>query len=169
MVFCFVNVRWSGFLAFCIAVGYQYLLCAWGLREFVLHGDDGQDSREGIINANREGIFSCLGYLAIYFASVQLGKFLLQKRYLFTIRMIQLTFTYLHSSHDPLSRDDFHSWCRVFLVLIAMDVVFWLLLHWSQSYVEPISRRMANLSYVLWMVSLCFKIHSYPHSSFNLS
>ena len=65
----------------CLALGYQYLLSVHGLREFILTGSDGQGSRVGMLNANREGIFSCIGYLAIYFAGVQVGQFLQKSRW----------------------------------------------------------------------------------------
>jgi phosphatidylinositol glycan class W len=75
-----VSPKHSWLLALLLAGGYQYLLSVGGLRTVVLHGTDAKDSRDGFLNANREGIFSCIGYLAIYFASVQLGKYFLAKR-----------------------------------------------------------------------------------------
>ena len=70
----------SGILALILAAGYQMQLTNQGLGEFVLYGDDGQGSREGLLNANREGLVSCIGYLVIYLAGVQLGRFLFLPR-----------------------------------------------------------------------------------------
>ena len=71
----------SGLLSLAIALGYQHLLSNHGLGEFVLEGSDGFGSREGLLNANREGLVSCVGYVAIYFAGVWAGRFLLKQRY----------------------------------------------------------------------------------------
>ena len=63
-----------------LIVGYQVLLNNFGLEEFILHGSDGHDSRVGFLNANREGLFSCCGYLALYLISIQLGHWILKPR-----------------------------------------------------------------------------------------
>lgn len=68
-------------LAILIAAGYQFLLNGpVNLEHYVLHGSDGNGSRDGIIDANREGMISCLGYLAIYFVGVQLGQYIFKPR-----------------------------------------------------------------------------------------
>ena len=72
--------RWYGISGVAIALLYQYLLSSVGLREFVLNGRHGNGSREGFVDANREGLCSCAGYLALYLIGVQLGMFLFQKR-----------------------------------------------------------------------------------------
>ena len=43
---------------------------------------------------------------------------------------------------------------KEFLILITIDVIFYTLAHASQQFVSPISRRMANVSFALWQVSL---------------
>ena len=63
-----------------IALLYQYLLSCAGLRAFILYGSHGNGSRRGFMDANREGLCSCVGYLALYLISVQLGRFLFYKR-----------------------------------------------------------------------------------------
>ena len=35
----------------------------------------------GLLSANREGVVSCVGYLAMYMAGIELGKWLFQRRY----------------------------------------------------------------------------------------
>ena len=71
---------WYGISGLALALLYQSLLSCTGLRSFVLHGRHGNDSREGFVDANREGICSCAGYLALYLMGIQLGKFIFQKR-----------------------------------------------------------------------------------------
>ena len=38
--------------------------------------------------------------------------------------------------------------------MMLLDAMFWLLTSHCGTYIEPISRRFANLSYILWMVSV---------------
>ena len=52
---------------------YQFLLSC-GLRDYILYGPDGTHSRDSVIAANREGLFSCTGYLSIYYAGMELGR-----------------------------------------------------------------------------------------------
>ena len=59
--------------------------------------------------------------------------------------------------YDPLLllfRNTVGQWIKAFLILVTIDVTFYALVHISQQFVSPISRRMANLSFVLWQV--CF-------------
>lgn len=42
----------------------------------------------------------------------------------------------------------------VLVKVTVLDVVLWLLTWSSNVYIEPVSRRFANLIYVLWTVSL---------------
>ena len=63
-----------GLAAIVIATGYQLLLSRAGLRDFIIYGPAGDYSRDGLLSANREGIISCLGHLAMFFAGVEIGK-----------------------------------------------------------------------------------------------
>ena len=58
-----------------IVLVYQYALSVFGLKEYVVYG-----SRLNMISANREGLLSTVGYLAIYLLAVELGRFLFKKR-----------------------------------------------------------------------------------------
>ena len=51
-------------------------------------------------------------------------------------------------------RNTVGQWIKEFLILITIDVTFYTLAHASQQFVSPISRRMANVSFALWQVSL---------------
>ena len=61
---------------------YQFLLQWRGLESYVLLGPEGDGSRVGLLSANREGIVSCVGYLAIYTGWVEVGKWLFRPRLL---------------------------------------------------------------------------------------
>lgn len=43
-----------------------------------MFGSAGDYSRVGFVDANREGIISCVGYLALYFAGVEISRGLFQ-------------------------------------------------------------------------------------------
>lgn len=61
-----------------IGLFYQRALMN-GLEDFILNGSKGDGSRSGFVDANREGICSSLGYLALYFMGVSIGKLIFQK------------------------------------------------------------------------------------------
>ncbi|ETE63436.1 Phosphatidylinositol-glycan biosynthesis class W protein, partial [Ophiophagus hannah] len=71
LLLTFFPVHKAWIVAVTLAVVYECFLEITPLKMFILHGSNGQDSRTGFLNANREGIFSVIGYLAIYMASVQ--------------------------------------------------------------------------------------------------
>ncbi|XP_072325580.1 phosphatidylinositol-glycan biosynthesis class W protein [Scyliorhinus torazame] len=121
-------VRNSWILSASIAIGYQLLLESTNLKQFILHGSDGKGTRIGFINANREGLFSLLGYLAVYMAGVQTGVYIMKKRTLVI------------------------DWIKVQGFLLMSFLILWLLLHVCEALTEHVSRRMANLSFVLWTV-----------------
>ena len=53
-----------------------------------------------------------------------------------------------------LLRSDIKDYTMVLVKVTVLDVVLWLLTWSSNVYIEPVSRRFANLIYVLWTVSL---------------
>ncbi|XP_031556161.1 phosphatidylinositol-glycan biosynthesis class W protein-like [Actinia tenebrosa] len=112
-----------------LAIFYQYCLSKLGLEDFILHGSGGDGSRHGLVNANREGMVSCIGYLALYLMGLQLGRFLFIKR------------------------DTFSSWLKAFILLVLLDILFWVLTITCSNNVQPVSRRMANLTFVLWQMA----------------
>ncbi|KFP76673.1 PREDICTED: phosphatidylinositol-glycan biosynthesis class W protein [Apaloderma vittatum] len=121
----------SWLVAVNLAVLYQLILNTTSLKMFILHGSNGRDTRIGFLNANREGLLSLFGYLAIYMASVQVGLWLLK------------------------CRSSVRGWIEAVRSLLLTVLVLFLLLQVSQAYVDPVSRRMANLSYCLWVVAHC--------------
>ncbi|XP_070564066.1 phosphatidylinositol-glycan biosynthesis class W protein-like [Ptychodera flava] len=133
LVLTFFSPRMSWIISLAVAVGYQYCLTNLGLEHFVLHGSDGNNTREGLLNANREGVFSSFGYLALYFAGVQLGIFLFKKR------------------------STLQDWCRVCVVLLISDVSLWVIFSLCTETIQPVSRRTANLSFIIW--SFAYSVH----------
>jgi len=58
--------------------------------------------------------------------------------------------TVLFLSH----RNTVGQWIKALFILITTDVLFYLSVYASEQFISPISRRMANLSFVLWQVQL---------------
>ncbi|XP_074016929.1 phosphatidylinositol-glycan biosynthesis class W protein [Numenius arquata] len=119
----------SWIIAINLAVFYQLVLNTTSLKMFILHGSNGRDTRVGFLNANREGLLSLFGYLAIYMASVQVGLYLLKRR------------------------NSIRGWMEAARFLLLAALLLFLLLHMSQAHTDAVSRRMANLSYCLWVLA----------------
>jgi len=121
----------SWIVAINLAVLYQLALNTTSLKMFILHGSNGRDTRAGFLNANREGLLSLFGYLAIYMASVHLG-----------LRLLRCS-------------SSVRGWTEALRFLLLMVLALFLLLGVSQACADPVSRRMANLSYCLWVLAHC--------------
>ncbi|XP_050402410.1 phosphatidylinositol-glycan biosynthesis class W protein isoform X4 [Patella vulgata] len=128
VILCILPVTTSSILSVVITVLYQYALCRCGLSQYILNGSDGQGTRYGILDANREGLFSCIGYTALYFAGVQLGQYLFIKR------------------------TKLHEWLKFLSSLVAMCMLSLCLLWFLSNAVEPVSRRLCNAAYIVWMI-----------------
>lgn len=122
-----LNKSWI--VAISITVLYQLALDFTPLKGIILYGTDGRGTRVGLLNANREGIISTLGYVAIYMAGVQTGLYVLKRR--------------------AQVRDWIKATCWVYSVAVG----FFISLHIVQVNVEAVSRRMANLAFCLWVVA----------------
>jgi len=77
VLLCFVDARHSWLLSTAVITVYQLMLSRLGLSEYIL---DAGRRRVGLFDANREGICSCCGYLALYLAGLQLGRLILTHR-----------------------------------------------------------------------------------------
>lgn len=84
--------------------------------------------RNNLISANREGLFSFLGYLSLYYAALELGDYLRQPRAVFK------------------------DWLHAFVVLVSLTFITWIGLQISQVVFGSPSRRLANFSFCVWMV-----------------
>ena len=108
-----------------ICILYQYWLVKHGLREFILHAERG-----GLYSSNREGIYSCIGFTALYLFSVGLGAVIFSERK-----------TVLE-------------WSVFSLFMACLSLLAWGLLYITINHIEPISRRLTNMPYILWIVGL---------------
>ncbi|XP_037019532.2 phosphatidylinositol-glycan biosynthesis class W protein isoform X2 [Artibeus jamaicensis] len=121
------NKSWV--VAVSVTVLYQLALNLTPLKRVILYGTDGRGTRAGFFNANREGIMSTLGYVAIHMAGVQTGSYVLKKR-----------------SHIK-------DWIKVACCILLTAVGLFVSLYIVQVNVEKVSRRMANLAFCIWIVA----------------
>ncbi|KAF3706672.1 Phosphatidylinositol-glycan biosynthesis class W protein [Channa argus] len=105
---------------------YQFSLETSGLKDFIIHNNDRE---KDFMHANKEGIFSVVGYVTIYLAGVQVGLYVMQPRS--QVRM----------------------WFKALLNLLLGSIVLYAALCICQTLVEPVSRRLANLPFCLWSVA----------------
>ncbi|XP_008829400.1 phosphatidylinositol-glycan biosynthesis class W protein isoform X2 [Nannospalax galili] len=122
-----LNKSWI--VAVSIIILYQLALDFTPLKKLILYGTDGSGTRVGLLNANREGIISTLGYVTIYMAGVQTGLYILRNR-----------------AHIK-------DWIKVACCLLLVAVSFFIALYIVQVNVEAVSRRMANLAFCMWIVA----------------
>ncbi|XP_031248777.1 uncharacterized protein At4g17910 [Pistacia vera] len=125
-----VNVppKYCGILGSVVLIGYQSWL-NHGLNVYLLSNERGRD----IISQNKEGIFSLFGYWGLYLVAVHLGHYLFFGK----------------GSHSTL-RSNNVTFIKVWLVALLL----WILTLLVDRHIERVSRRMCNLAYVTWVLSL---------------
>ncbi|KYR01579.1 phosphatidylinositol glycan [Tieghemostelium lacteum] len=104
---------------------YQIALSNYGLADYILN-----HPRTDLISANKEGICSFIGYLSIYLIGIKLG----------------------HTLFKP--RKSLAQWRNYAIQLLLLSVVFGCLLYQVEMRIDRISRRMANLPYVLAILTI---------------
>lgn len=129
LILMFFPPNKSWIVAISITVLYQLALDFTPLKRLILYGTDGSGTRVGLLNANREGIISTLGYVAIHMAGVQTGSYVLKKR-----------------SHIK-------DWIKVAYCILLTAISLFVSLYIVQVNVEVASRRMANLAFCIWIVA----------------
>ncbi|KAL2136502.1 hypothetical protein VTI74DRAFT_3327 [Chaetomium olivicolor] len=121
-------------LAILLGVLYQVVLESTDLKSYILVGP-----RTNLLSMNREGIFSFWGYLAIFLAGQDTGMFVLPRN---------------------LSRGASGTSSKRSTLLLTLTVwsVVWLALYffctdYTYGAGLTVSRRLANLPYILWVVA----------------
>ncbi|CAM9336162.1 unnamed protein product [Lampetra planeri] len=116
----------SGLFALLFCGFYQFALESTGLKAFLIHNSDRE---KDFLHANKEGMFSVVGYVAIYMAGVQSGLYVMQPR------------------------SQVREWLKALCNLLLGSLVLFAALYTCQTLVEPVSRRLANLPFCLWSVA----------------
>lgn len=138
-------------VALLIAVIYEYLLDKQGLAAYIIVAP-----RVNLIAQNKEGIFSFIGYLSIFLFGKATGYYALPSNASLKSLWYPQTREEFVESQQKTSYDKAGSRARrrrVYL-LLASSVVFHLLYFVCRRWLRlQVSRRFANLPYVLWTVS----------------
>ncbi|EDW17629.1 uncharacterized protein At4g17910 isoform X1 [Drosophila mojavensis] len=114
-------------IAFCVLVCHQVALTFGGISEYVMDDDV---LRTTFLSANREGIFSIPGFVALYLLSIYFGRWLFAKT--------------VYSFKEMIGK------LRSLLIIV---IACWLLMAVS-AYAVGISRVTCNLGYVIWMFAI---------------
>ncbi|OWZ05110.1 hypothetical protein PHMEG_00022866 [Phytophthora megakarya] len=133
VVYSFLRVfgKWasSPIVAVLIAFGYQLYLSHYDGEEYILNAP-----RDNLMNQNREGILSLAGYTSLYMLAVYAG---------------QCIFGYMDSNGVKLHRN--MRWLVTTLFVVAG--LLWMSTFLAVRLVSRPSRRMLNLSYLLWVMA----------------
>lgn len=128
------------FVALALAVLYEYFLQS-GLQAFILDPSNRHDS---LLTLNKEGIFSFVGYLSIFIFGQSFGLFVLTSRK----TPNNLLGTYTNKPLLWLTVSTTRGLCIMTVVTLSLFYIA------KESFLTGnISRRLANLPYVLWVVS----------------
>ncbi|KAL1124388.1 hypothetical protein AAG570_001017 [Ranatra chinensis] len=111
--------------AVCIMLSYEIILYL-GAKQWILS----DLNRNTFLNANREGIMSIPGYISLYLLGVHLGN-------------------QFKKPNSTVKSDIRHVFImfRTFLFLLPLTLI-------SHSFFN-ISRRLVNITYILWIITLC--------------
>lgn len=132
-----LNLPWLyTFLALGVALTYQVVLESTGLQNYVLIGDR---TKYGLIGMNKEGISSFAGYLAIFLSGMATGMYVLP-----STSASSATTTPANARNKLLKT--LCGWSAAWVFLFAFTSGYWGL-------GVTVSRRLANLPYVLWVAA----------------
>ncbi|KAA8898941.1 hypothetical protein TRICI_006435 [Trichomonascus ciferrii] len=130
------------FIALIIGIGYELVLNYTALSSFILTAP-----RVDVLSANKEGIFSFIGYLSIFLSGKGTGLYTLPSSISgFKACLFPQTKSQFKASKSSDSR------IRVVGALFGSSIFHNALFYASMMWVTP-SRRLANLPYILWTVS----------------
>lgn len=133
-------IRQSAFKSFLIglmmAFYYQFFLTQKNYTAYLLSNS----KRETFLDANKEGIFSCCGYLSIYLISQ--GIFL---------RLSEILRKKQKKSMKPQYSGIIECICN----LVVLLLFFFAILIWSSWEVQNTSRRLCNLSFICYTLFSC--------------
>lgn len=117
-----------------------------GLEDYVI-SNDGTVQRDTFINANREGIVSILGYTSLYISSVFIGS-LLRSEPTDEATSVRSGLKKTISARQLTSKT-----LRIFF----LSLIFWKLSYAFRD-LFGVSRRLANMGYVIWILSIATMI-----------
>ncbi|KAI9660048.1 MAG: Glucosaminyl phosphatidylinositol (GlcN-PI) nositol acylation protein [Bathelium mastoideum] len=119
-----------------VAIAYEMALDFTDLKKYVLTAP-----RTDILSQNREGVFSFLGYLSIFLAGQATGMYALPRDEAMSTSSSVLWRLRSSSTFTKLVR-----WCAIWTTMFIVSSNYY-----GLSF--EVSRRLANLPYVLWVIS----------------
>ena len=124
-----VKVKNLCFVTFGLITSYQFFLKSpyFDFTSLILDNN----RRETFLMQNKEGIFSSVGFLSIYFIGI------------------------LHGIYIFKNKQNILEWTKLGIKMLCFSIFCFIFLLLSIHYIQNISRRMANLSYVVWITSQC--------------
>jgi glucosaminylphosphatidylinositol acyltransferase len=123
-------------ISFLMASVYEIVLDNTGLKAFILTAP-----RDNLLSQNREGIFSFIGYLAIFLAGQATGTYVLPRE-----EPMSKTPTKMEAlKKSTLGR--LLMWCGIWTTLFLISTSYY-------GFGLSVSRRMANLPYFLWISAM---------------
>lgn len=134
------KIEYSKYAAILLLIVHETSL-QLGLEGYVI-SEDNTVKRDNFVDANREGIVSILGYVALYISSVYIGSVLKVE-------------TENGTKSKPTVRETINvrPLCGKALRLFIISLVFWKIAYVLRD-LFGVSRRMANMGYVIWVLSI---------------
>jgi len=133
-----------------VAVFQQLLLSKFGLSDYVLNAP-----RVNLISANKEGIISLLGYFSIHLLGLTTGLLLLPPSPSYFRRIQRSLKTHTLNDRELAERYSVRQNDKTATELSGYAVLWWALMGLCSLLKldggNGVSRRMVNLSYILWV------------------
>ncbi|KAF3079907.1 Glucosaminyl phosphatidylinositol (GlcN-PI) nositol acylation protein [Orbilia oligospora] len=157
----FTKMAFPELLAICTGAGYQLVLFNYGLQNWVLLAE-----RTNIINANKEGIASFFGYLAIFLAGQATGMRILPLQQQSQSQAKQSQSQSKQSQASSKKKSSTQSVAKRPLIkpLLLQAIVWTMLYQLTDNYKygminTQISRRIANMPYLCWVAAFnCWQL-----------
>ncbi len=134
-----------GLLALVVSIAYEIVLNNTRLLSYILISPRGPD----LLSKNREGVFSFVGYLAIFLAGRGTGSTVVE---FLDPQTLKLETSKHVDEYAVTTRERMHVLWR-----LASDALIAIVLYWLSTSIYTfnltVSRRLANLPYVLWVVA----------------
>lgn len=135
-------------VALAICVGYEAILVNTDLLAYILRSDN---RMENLITMNKEGIFSFAGYFSIFIFGQSFGSFVLTGFKTPNNLLGMCSYQQYKTNGKKSSIFTVTTTQGLVIATIFTQSLFWYVQ--ETPFVSSISRRLANLPYVLWVVS----------------
>ncbi|KAF0540860.1 GPI-anchored wall transfer protein 1 [Gigaspora margarita] len=130
-----LNFRYLQCLIFIFPFIVYQITLYLGLEDYILYAH-----RTDLISSNKEGICSFWGYLSMFLIGLDIGHYILPVDPYYAIRQNR------RAKKKPKPQ-------KLAMILFSLVILFWLGFIFCIVIGIPISRRIANLSYVFWVIA----------------